>query len=201
MGGVFNSPNLNLYAYSHLNPVVLTDPDGKSVESKALIIGGFVVRGVAWAGQAINVGEDVVTAGAGVADDVVVIPALIGLDQAGKGMIAAGLAMEAQEAGQRVLSESSEDSDNPETEVKGQTKPEVGDCPTCGGDTSNKTGKIAKEHGLSPKETKDRIHGLKGDAKITGNPDVEVCSNCGEVFPQTPDGGLGDSIGNIDETF
>jgi hypothetical protein len=38
---------------------------------------------------------------------------------------------------------------------------------------------------------------LKGEAKIDGNPDVEVCSSCGEVFPQTSDGGLGGrEIGN-----
>ena len=30
MGGVFNSGNLNLFAYTHLNPVKLVDPDGKS---------------------------------------------------------------------------------------------------------------------------------------------------------------------------
>lgn len=54
-------------------------------------------------------------------------------------------------------------------------------------------------HGISPKGVRDRIHGLKGKAKISNNPDVEVCNDCGEVFPQTDDGKLGDSIGNIDE--
>ncbi len=31
MGGVFNSPVLNLYAYGHLNPIRLFDPDGRDV--------------------------------------------------------------------------------------------------------------------------------------------------------------------------
>lgn len=31
MGGVFKSPNLSLYAYSHQNPVNLTDADGREV--------------------------------------------------------------------------------------------------------------------------------------------------------------------------
>jgi len=83
------------------------------------------------------------------------------------------------------------------TENKGQTKPEVGDCPSCGGETSNKPGKIGKEHGMTPKEVKEAIHGIKGDANMPNNPDVEVCNDCGEVFPQTDNGGLGDSIGNI----
>ncbi len=85
------------------------------------------------------------------------------------------------------------------SENKGQTKPQVGDWPTCGGDTSNKPGKIDKAYGLKPKEVKDAIHGVKGNANLLNNPDVEVCNNCGEVFPQTEDGGLGDSIGNIED--
>lgn len=84
-----------------------------------------------------------------------------------------------------------------EVENKGQTKPEVGNCPTCGGETSNKPGKIADAHGLKPREVKDAIHGVKGSANLPNNPDVEVCNECGEVFPQTEEGGLGDSIGNI----
>jgi uncharacterized protein RhaS with RHS repeats len=86
-----------------------------------------------------------------------------------------------------------------DSENKGQTKPEVGDCPACGGDTSNKPGKIADAHGLKPKEVKEAIHGVKGNANLPNNPDVEVCNDCGEVFPQTEDGGLGDSIGNIED--
>lgn len=93
------------------------------------------------------------------------------------------------------LNESS-DFGSKETENKGQGQPEVGDCPTCGGETSNKPGKIGKAHGLKPKEVRDRISGVK-DGQLTGNPDVEACNDCGEVFPQTDEGGLGDGIGNI----
>ncbi len=82
-------------------------------------------------------------------------------------------------------------------EKKGQTSSEVGTCPSCGENTSNKPGKIGSAHGISVKDTKDKIHGIKNKGKIEGNPDVEVCNSCGEVFPQTEDGKLGDSIGNI----
>ena len=84
-------------------------------------------------------------------------------------------------------------------EDKGQTKPEIGDCPNCGGDTSNKPGKIGKAHGLKPKEVKDAIHGVKGNANLPNNPDVEVCNDCNEVFPQTEEGSLGGSIGNVED--
>ena len=33
MGGVYNSPNLGLYSYGHLNPVRYTDPDGRATVS------------------------------------------------------------------------------------------------------------------------------------------------------------------------
>lgn len=64
------------------------------------------------------------------------------------------------------------ESANDGVENKGQTKPEVGDCPTCSGETSNKPGKIGQEHGMKPKEVKDAIHGIKGNANLPNNPDV-----------------------------
>lgn len=85
-----------------------------------------------------------------------------------------------------------------ETDKKGQGQAEVGTCPTCGETTSKKPGKIGKEHDLKPKEVREKIHKAKS-GRISGNPDIEVCNNCGEIFPQTDDGGLGDSIGNIEE--
>ena len=63
----------------------------------------------------------------------------------------------------------------------------------------NRPGKIAGDHERQPKEVKEKKHELKVEAKIPGNPDVEVCKDCGEVFPQTEEGGLGDSISNINE--
>lgn len=147
-GGVLNPLNLNLYAYSHLSPVVLSDPDGKSPESKALIIGGFVIRGTAWLGQGINVAENVVTAGAGLADDAVVIPGLIALDQVGKGLVATGLAMEANEA----LNESAEGNAGGETEAPPLPDILVGDQsdPRAGPNQSGKrhtSGPLSPEHG------------------------------------------------------
>lgn len=96
-------------------------------------------------------------------------------------------------------SESDDSGEQPTEESKGQNKPQVGACPDCGGQTSNRPGKIAGDHGQKVKEVKEKIHELKGEAKIPGNPDVEVCKDCGEVFPQTEEGDLGDSIGNINE--
>lgn len=52
MGGVFASPNLNLYAYSHQNPVKFSDPDGNMAQCAAglatgpaapVVVGGCVV--------------------------------------------------------------------------------------------------------------------------------------------------------------
>ena len=84
-------------------------------------------------------------------------------------------------------------------EQKGQGQPEVGECPSCGGKTTDREGKIAQDHGMTSKEVKNSIHGLKNDANMPNNSNVEVCKDCGEVFPQGADGTLGDSIGNIKE--
>ncbi len=94
------------------------------------------------------------------------------------------------------------DSDVPmgSSENKGQGQPEVGACPDCEGETSHRPGKIGEEHGLKPKEVKDRIHGVK-NGRLGNNPDVEVCNDCGEIFPQTDHGELGDSIGNIKDKY
>jgi RHS repeat-associated protein len=53
LGGVYNSPNLGVYGYAHLNPVKINDPNG---ESATLI--GAVVGGAIGAGIAIYRGED-----------------------------------------------------------------------------------------------------------------------------------------------
>lgn len=121
------------------------------------------------------------------------VPEIVAL---GKAAFFVGSAALAGYAGSEALNSYNESASS---ENKGQTKPEVGDCPTCGGETSNKPGKIGKAHGLKPKEVKDAIHVVKGNANLPNNPDVEVCNDCGEVFPQTEDGSLGDSIGNIED--
>jgi len=96
-GGVFLSSNLNLYAYSHQNPVILFDPDGRSVRGDAMIALGYTTRTASWVLQGVNVGEDIITGGAGAADDVVVIPALLELDQMGKAAITAGTLVNAMD--------------------------------------------------------------------------------------------------------
>jgi hypothetical protein len=61
-------------------------------------------------------------------------------------------------------------------------------------------GKIAVETGHSIREVRDAIHRVKDNLpRDTGirNPEVDVDVTTGEVYPRTPDGGHGDSIGNI----
>ncbi|WP_293635426.1 RHS repeat-associated core domain-containing protein [Shewanella sp. CG12_big_fil_rev_8_21_14_0_65_47_15] len=163
--------SFNRYAYGNNNPYKYTDPDGEF--ALALFLPPPPIIGQ----NAGNVKAPNITQ-----RDVVV-----GAARTGNPIITAAA----------IILSAKNGSDN--TENKGQTKPEVGNCPECGGNTSNKTGKIASAHDLTSKEVKDKIHELKGDAKIPNNPDVEVCNGCGEVFPQTEDGNLGDTIGNIKE--
>jgi RHS repeat-associated protein len=68
-------------------------------------------------------------------------------------------------------------------------------------DLSDKVGDIAEKTGLTEEEVKRKIHeakkkGLPRSGPIR-NPDVGVDTNTGEVYPKTPDGRYGDSIGNI----
>ena len=58
----------------------------------------------------------------------------------------------------------------------------------------------ANECSATTKEVKEKSHGAK-NGKLTDNPDVEVCNDCGEIFPQTESGELGDSIGNIEDDY
>jgi hypothetical protein len=97
MGGVYNPFNIQTYSYAAQNPVKFYDPDGNSVGSKTLIVGGGLTKVAAWFLQGVNIAEDVATAGGGVVDDVVVIPALATLNSIGNKMIATGAAMEVAE--------------------------------------------------------------------------------------------------------
>ncbi len=53
---------------------------------------------------------------------------------------------------------------------------------------------------MTTRQAKDAIHAVKRNMPRSGptrNPDVMVDLNTGEVYPQLPEGGVGDSIGNI----
>jgi hypothetical protein len=70
---------------------------------------------------------------------------------------------------------------------------------TCG-DFLSRPSQIADRLGVSTREVKDAIHAVKTNLPRSGpirNPDVVVDAVTGEVFPQLPGGGVGDSIGNI----
>jgi RHS repeat-associated protein len=161
--------DLNIYAYVGNDPLNRADPSGRN---QALVARLSYSIGRVTVAPLIDYGITLATAGA-----------------------ALSLGDWIYQAVNESDSESADE--QPTEENKGQTKPEVGACPDCGGRTSNKPGKIASDHEQKVKEVKDKIHELK--RPISGNPDVEVCQDCGEVFPQTAEGGLGDSIGNINE--
>ena len=70
---------------------------------------------------------------------------------------------------------------------------------TCG-DFLSPPSQIAERLRVSTREVKDAIHAVKTNLPRGGpicNPDVVVDAVTGEVFPQLPGGGVGDSIGNI----
>jgi RHS repeat-associated protein len=70
---------------------------------------------------------------------------------------------------------------------------------TCG-DFLSKPGQIANRLGATTDEVNDAIHAVKKSippGAPVRNPNVVVDAITGEVYPQIPGGGLGDSIGNI----
>ena len=74
---------------------------------------------------------------------------------------------------------------------------------SCGADgLESKPNAVARATGYSVKQIKEAIHGVKGQGGWRGiggntNPDILIDPKTGEVYPQTPDGSPGDSIGNI----
>jgi RHS repeat-associated protein len=164
---IFYKDDLNLYAYVGGDPLNKGDPSGKfaAVDDIVVVGGVFIVCYF----LCPEVARGIIDAGVTVWNEIT------SSDD------------EDEEAG--------DEADEKKDEKKGASRPEVGTCPDCGGDTSTKPGQIGRDHELKPKEVRDRIHELKDD--LPGNPDVEVCESCGEVFPQTNEGGLGDSLGNI----
>lgn len=68
-------------------------------------------------------------------------------------------------------------------------------------DLSSSIKDISNKTGLTPQEVEKRIEKAKQSnlPKGTGirNPDVNVDTNTGEIYPKAPGGGIGDSIGNI----
>jgi RHS repeat-associated protein len=71
----------------------------------------------------------------------------------------------------------------------------------CAENIPDKIGTIASKLGRSPKEVARAIEQVKQRGMPRGgplrNPDVRVDPRSGDVFPKTPEGSVGDSIGNI----
>ncbi len=77
----------------------------------------------------------------------------------------------------------------------------IGVAANAGKNLCKSIGKIANKFRRSKKEINKAIHEVKDElpkGKIK-NPDVEVDLNTGEVYPKVPGGGVGDSIGNIND--
>lgn len=67
-------------------------------------------------------------------------------------------------------------------------------------DLKKDPGAIARDTGLTVRKVLEKIHAAKDNLPRGGlirNPDVFVDTKTGEIFPETPGGGIGDSIGNI----
>lgn len=85
----------------------------------------------------------------------------------------------------------------PETEA-------VGDCGNSGSsyeepnprDLTTSKKKIADRYGYSVRQIRNAIHEVKRKAKLRGR-DVLIDVRTGEVYPRTPSGRPGDSVGNI----
>ena len=96
-----------------------------------------------------------------------------------------------------------EDGDSPEDSSPPETTDSDGDGLPDNVDRDNlsdRIGDISDKTGMSPRDVKDKIHDAKRNLPKSGptrNPDVVVDTSTGEVYPQRPGGGYGDSIGNI----
>ncbi|MDU0314111.1 polymorphic toxin-type HINT domain-containing protein [Phycicoccus sp. M110.8] len=69
------------------------------------------------------------------------------------------------------------------------------------GDMMSRPQQIADRFNATTRQVKDAIHaakrqGLPRNGPVR-NPDLSVDTNTGEIYPQLPDGGYGDSIGNL----
>jgi len=176
-----NGSNFNRYWYANDNPYRFTDPSGR--------VGEFVAFRLVLAGAAADAATPDPTDAAAPAKAAVYASALLGTAIGG----AISLAINA------ATNESASDGAAEAADAAGEGAPS-GECANCGGETTSNVGAISSSSGMSPRQVKEAIHGAKTNLpKSTEkrNPDVEVCTTCGEVFPQSTDGTLGDSIGNI----
>jgi RHS repeat-associated protein len=168
--------HLNRFAYAYNSPYKFTDPDGRCPD--ACIVEVVIPAGVIYAGAGILIGAGICVAAC---------------EEIQESMASA---VSSVADGVRGIFSQNESA---ETEGQGEGTP-AGECVNCGGETTPKIGAIADATGATPKEVRGAMHPLKDNLPKSSekkNPDVEVCTTCGEVYPQTSDGTLGDSIGNI----
>lgn len=179
--------HFNRYNYAQNNPIRYTDPDGRSALTLAI---KFVLKG-----------GDAAATFAGVVDDANTV--MDSNASGGSRLIAAASILSevvspvSLRDGKAVVKMTEGAGDAAQAGKRGT-------CPSCGASTSKSEAAIANDHGKSKSDVKAVIHQAKNDGPNSGdigktNGDVEVCRDCGEIHPQTPNNGLGDSIGNIND--
>jgi RHS repeat-associated protein len=175
--------HFNRYGYANNNPYAYVDPDGRLPFLAVPIIVGITLFSTSEVANAPAPGEQT--------ESLTTVDRL----EAAAGALPPVRAAQ----GARIILAASSGS---RSDSSGEGK--RGTCPSCGGRTSSSEAGIARDQGMSRGDVKDSIHQAKNNGPESGdlgrkNGDVEVCRDCGEIFPQTPRNGLGDSIGNISD--
>lgn len=185
----FFSPDVSPYSYSFNNPLLFTDASGDTAipyfpppteypPNSGIPLSGLEIIEPSLAGSSESSSGTIVAGG-------LVLGATFDVEPVTK-IILGGAAAIYFGAKAYQLYQQSEKSKGQKvgTEVKSK-------------DLTDKEGKIAAKLGKSVKEVREAIHKVKADKGIDNNADVDVDLNTGEVYPKSPDGGHGDSIGNI----
>ncbi|MCP4352355.1 MAG: hypothetical protein GY795_43405 [Desulfobacterales bacterium] len=170
----FRGGDVNLYVYCLNNPVNYVDPDGRMVGLLALIVGAMSSPAMVYVGLPMAI----------------MIAAYYGYYSSQHPLNIPAFPM----AGSSGYGSGTSSGDN----TTGGSCP-LGD-PDDNDNLTDKIGKIAEKTGKSKKAIKQAIHKVKEKMPKGGpkkNPDVMVDTITGEVYPKTPSGGIGDSIGNI----
>lgn len=187
--GTTDGGNFNRYWYANNNPYKFVDPDGR--ESGCLYGGGC--------GGPASAAQNAVFVAA--LDYMPVVGDIKGIVDAiadpSAGNIVAAAAGLMGPVGDSVAAMMKRGGNIVENSVGPR-----GSCPSCGGRTSSSESAIARDHDMPKRDVGNSIHQAKDNGSDSGdfgrnNGNVEVCRDCGEIFPKTPNNGLGDSIGNI----
>ena len=198
-----NGGNFNRYWYANNNPYKFTDPDGRL----AFLIPVAIIAYRAYSAydtvtSTIDNAQTLTDSNASTEDRVAAGAEIVGGLVGGKGgrEAAGAIASAGRKAPNLFGRGGGRGGKGGGDSGGGDSNGSRGECPACGGRTSTSEAAIARDHDRSREDVGNAVHQAKGpDTGDFGrsNGDVEVCRDCGEIFPQTPQNGLGDSIGNI----